>query len=317
MQLDWEGEIMDDLVMMGPMLPSVMEALEKSFTVKRLWEAEDKDAFFAANAKTRFMATGRGCQADVMDSLPALEIISSFGVGTDSIDLAAAKERNIRVTNTPDVLNDAVAELAVGMMVALCRRIVDADKFVRDGKWLDGGYPLTAELTGAKVGILGLGRIGNEIADRCKAFKMQVSYHGRTKQKFVPYTYYSKLEDMARDMDWIITVVPGSPSTTRIVDEAVMKALGPKGAIVNLGRGSLIDEAAMLKLLKSGELGGAALDVFDEEPKMSEELWDLPNVVLSPHQGSATEKTRWAMGDTVVRNLLAAQAGDPLISPVV
>ncbi len=308
---------MDDLVMMGPMLPSVMEALEKNFNIQRFWEADDKDAFFAANVGTRFMATNRGCKADTMDALPALELISSFGVGTDSIELDAAKVRNIRVTNTPDVLSDAVAELAVGMMLALCRRIADADRFVRDGKWLDGGYPLTGELTGAKVGIIGLGRIGNEIADRCKAFKMQVSYHGRREQKFVPYTYYAKLEDMARDMDWIIAVVPGDPSTAGIVNERVMKALGPNGAIVNLGRGSLIDEGAMIKLLKSGELGGAALDVFVEEPKMSEELWTMPNVLLSPHQGSATDKTRWGMGDLVVRNLLAAQAGDPLISTVV
>lgn len=308
---------MDDLVMMGPMLPSVTEALAKSFTIHRYWEADDKDAFLRDHKATRFMATANGCTASVMEALPGLELISSFGVGTDSIDLQAAKARSINVTNTPDVLNDAVAELAIGLMLSLCRRIVHSDTFVRDGKWLEGRYPLTGELTGAKVGILGLGRIGKEIARRAQAFKMQVVYHGRSEQRFEPYPYYADLEEMARDVDWIIAVVPGTPATNGLVSRSVLKALGPKGAMVNLGRGSLIDETAMLDLLKSGDLGGAALDVFAEEPKMSEEFWELSNVVLSPHQGSATEKTRWAMGDMVVRNLSAHQAGNPLISPVV
>lgn len=309
--------MMEDLVLHGPMLQSAMDALDDGFNVNRLWEADNQGEFYSANAKTRLAATCKGFTAEMMDKLPALEVIASFGVGTDSIDLNAAKARGIRVTNTPEVLNDAVAELALGLMLSLCRQIVDADRFVRDGKWLDGGYPLTGELTGAKVGIIGLGRIGKEIANRCQAFKMQVSYHGRREQAFQPYPYYADLEDMARDVDWIIAVVPGDPSTAGMVSESVLTALGPNGAIVNVGRGSLIDEPAMLRLLKSGDLGGAALDVFDEEPKMSEDLWGLSNVVLSPHQGSATNKTRWAMGDLVVRNLLAAKAGDPLITPVV
>lgn len=310
---------MDDLVMIGPMQPSVMESLEKKFEIHRYWEAENKVEFLAKYPATRFLATNGhdGCSAEIMDALPNLEIISCYGVGTDAIDLQAAKARGIRVTNTPEVLSDAVAELALGMMLGLCRRIVDADQFIRDGKWTSGGYPLTGELTGSKIGILGLGRIGKEIATRAQAFKMQVVYHGRTEQRFEPFPYYANLEDMARDVDWLVAVVPGGASTTKLVDRNVLKALGPKGAVVNLGRGSLIDEAAMIELLKSGELGGAALDVFEEEPKMSEELWSLPNVVLSPHQGSATEKTRWSMGDLVVRNLLAHQDGMPTITPVV
>lgn len=310
---------MDDLVMIGPMQPSVMESLEKKFEIRRYWEAKNKDAFLAKYPATRFLATNGhdGCSAEIMDALPNLEIISCYGVGTDAIDLQAAKARGIRVTNTPEVLSDAVAELALGMMLGLCRRIVDADQFIREGKWTSGGYPLTGELTGSKIGILGLGRIGKEIATRAQAFKMQVVYHGRTEQRFEPFPYYANLEDMARDVDWLVAVVPGGASTTNLVDRNVLKALGPKGAVVNLGRGSLIDEAAMIELLKSGELGGAALDVFEEEPKMSEELWAMPNVVLSPHQGSATEKTRWSMGDLVVRNLLAHQDGMPTITPVV
>lgn len=310
---------MDDLVMIGPMQPSVMDSLGEKFSIQRYWEADNKADFLAQNSKVRFLATNGhdGCSAEIMDALPKLEIISCYGVGTDAIDLQAAKARGIRVTNTPEVLSDAVAELALGMMLGLCRRIVDADQFIRDGKWTSGGYPLTGELTGSTIGILGLGRIGKEIAQRAQAFKMQVVYHGRTEQRFEPFPYYANLEDMARDVDWLVAVVPGGASTTKLVDRNVLKALGPKGAVVNLGRGSLIDEAAMIELLKSGELGGAALDVFEEEPKMSEELWSLPNVVLSPHQGSATEKTRWSMGDLVVRNLLAHQDGMPTITPVV
>lgn len=309
---------MDDLIMMSKMRPVVMEAIAKSFTILPYWEASDKAAFLAANAHVRFMATNghTGCDAATMAALPALELISSFGVGTDGIDLKAAQEHGIHVTNTPDVLNDAVAELAIGLMLSLCRRIVDADRFTRDGKWLEAGYPLTGELTGATVGILGLGRIGKEIATRAQAFKMQVVYHGRTKQPFTPYRYYDDLEEMAAACDWIIGVVPDSPATRGMVNRAVLTALGPKGGIVNVGRGTLIDEAAMLELLQNGGLGGAGLDVFVEEPKMSPEFWSLPNVVLSPHQASATDKTRNAMGDLVVRNLTRAQAGLPLISPV-
>ncbi|MFT7593620.1 MAG: lactate dehydrogenase-like 2-hydroxyacid dehydrogenase [Paracoccaceae bacterium] len=310
---------MDDLVVVGPMIPSVMRSVAENFRVHRFWEADDKPAFLQKTQDTRFLATDghRGCSAATMDALPNLEIIACYGVGTDAIDLDAAKQRGIRVTNTPGVLSDAVAELAMGLMLTLCRRINDADRFIRDGKWLNGGYPLTGELTGATIGILGLGRIGKEIARRAQGFKMQVVYHGRTKQPFEPYPFYENLEEMARDVDWLVSVVPGGESTTGLVNRQVLQALGPKGAVVNLGRGSLIDEGAMIELLQSGELGGAALDVFEKEPAMSEALWSMPNVVLSPHQASATEKTRWAMGDLVVRNLRAHQAGAPAITPVV
>jgi lactate dehydrogenase-like 2-hydroxyacid dehydrogenase len=296
-----------------------MEALEREFRVHRYWEATDKTAFLKSQTNTRFVASSGHAKLDgaMMDQLPALEIISNFGVGVDAIDLKAARTRNIRVTNTPEVLNDAVAELALALMLATCRRIVDADAHVRSGKWPNGNYPLTGELTGGTVGILGLGRIGKEIARRCQAFKMQVVYHGRTKQRFEPFPYYDNLIDMARDVDWLVAVVPGDTGTIGLVSREVLEALGPTGAFVNVGRGTLVDEPAMLDLLKSGKLGAAGLDVFAEEPKMSPEFWDLPNVVLSPHQGSATTKTRWAMGDLFVRNLLAHRDGNPLITPVV
>jgi lactate dehydrogenase-like 2-hydroxyacid dehydrogenase len=310
---------MHDLILTGPTLASAHEALKRDFTVHRMWEASDRDAFLAGHAGTRFLAaTGHArIDAGLLDALPALEIVSNFGVGVDSIDLAAARARNVRVTNTPEVLNDAVAELTLALMLALCRRIAPADAHVRAGRWPAGGWPLTGELTGATVGILGLGRIGKEIALRCQAFRMQVVYHGRTRQPFVPYPYFADLTEMARAVDWLVCVVPGDTGTTGMVGRPVLEALGPQGCIVNVGRGPLIDEAAMLDLLRSGGLGGAGLDVFSDEPRMDPGFWSLENVVLSPHQGSATTKTRWAMGDLMVRNLIAHRDGNPLITPVV
>ncbi|MGJ8584752.1 MAG: 2-hydroxyacid dehydrogenase [Marinosulfonomonas sp.] len=310
---------MEDLILTGPALQTAVDALEEEFNVHRLWEAEDRAAFLSAHQSTRFVACSGHAKLDgaMMDALPALEIISNFGVGVDAIDLDAARNRNIRVTNTPEVLSDAVAELTLALMVSTCRRIVQADAHIRAGKWPDGGFPLTGELTGARVGILGLGRIGKEIARRCQAFKMEVVYHGRREQKYEPYPYYDNLVDMARDVDWLVAVVPGDTGTIGLVSREVLEALGPTGSFVNVGRGTLVDEAAMLELLKNGGLGGAGLDVFVEEPQMGPEFWELDNVVLSPHQGSATTKTRWAMGDLFVRNLLAHRDGNPLITPVV
>lgn len=311
---------MEDLIVTGPGLPSAMAALEAEFNMHRMWEAADRAAFLAEHSKTRFLASIGHAKIDgaMMDALPALEVISNFGVGVDAIDLGAAKARNIRVTNTPEVLNDAVAELTLTLMLSLCRRIVPADRYVRNGLWAsEGAYPLTGELTGAKVGILGLGRIGKEIATRCQAFKMQVVYHGRSEQPYQPWRYCPDLVEMAREVDWLVCVVPGDTGTKGLVSRRVLEALGPKGAVVNVGRGPLIDEPAMLELLRDGRLGGAALDVFAEEPKMDPGFWTLDNVVLSPHQGSATDKTRWAMGDLMVRNLLAWRDGKPLLTPVV
>jgi lactate dehydrogenase-like 2-hydroxyacid dehydrogenase len=251
-----------------------------------------------------------------MAACPNLAMAASYGVGYDGIDIPACKARGIRVSNTPDVLNDAVAELTVGLMVALCRRIPQADAHVREGRWPSGDFALTGELTGAHAGILGLGRIGKEIARRLQAMKMRVSYHGRREQPHEPYQYYPDLEAMARDVDWLVVIAPGSAETRGIVSRRVLAALSPAGALVNVARGALVDEEALVELLGNGGLGGAALDVFADEPRVPEALRRMPNVVLSPHQGSATEKTRGAMGDLVVRNLAAFFAGDPLLTPV-
>ncbi|MDB5527926.1 MAG: hydroxyacid dehydrogenase [Devosia sp.] len=306
-----------DILQTGKLHASCEAALAQRYTVHKLHEAADKDAFLAEIAPRIRAHAGSGVQADLIAKLPKLEIIASFGVGTDNIDLKAAKAAGVRVTNTPDVLNDAVAELTIGLMISLARRIPQGDRFVRDGKWLKGNMGLFSELTGKTVGILGLGRIGKEIATRAQAMKMRVVYHGRNRQENVPYIYYDKLIDMARDVDWLVLIAPGGKSTDRIVSREVLEALGPQGMLVNIARGTLVDEPVMVDLLVNGGLGGAALDVFEKEPQVPEALFALDNVVLAPHQGSATHQTRDAMGATLVANLDAHFAGNPLISPVV
>ena len=240
-------------------------------------------------------------------------MVSNFGVGFDSIDTEAARRRDIRVTNTPNVLNDAMAEITIGLMVGLSRKLPQADRFVREGKWPMQGFPLQGELTGKTVGIVGLGRIGKEIANRCLAMKMRVVYFGRRQQLNIPYIYYDKLTDMARDVDWLVAITPGGKGTHHIINREVLEALGSEGYLVNVARGSVIDEPVMLEMLQQNKIAGAALDVFEEEPKMSEAFFGLDNVVLSPHQGSATHQTRYAMGALVVANLEAFFAKEPLL----
>ena len=309
---------MGEVLLTGRMLQSAEDALDEAFTVHRLRDAPDRDAFLAEHGeRITAIASGNGADRALIEALPNLGAIAHFGVGYDPVDVVAAKERGVRVTNTPDVLNDAVAEMTLGLMLALCRRIPQADEYVRAGKWEQGSYPLTAELTGATVGVLGLGRIGQEVARRCQAMKMRVAYHGRTEQPYQPFEYYADLTEMARAADWLVVIVPGGGATKHLVNREVIEALGPEGSLVNVARGSVVDQDALVKALGDGTLGGAALDVFADEPQVPEALRDMDNVVLSPHAGSATRKTRWAMGDLVVRNLKAFMADEPLITPVV
>ena len=306
-----------EILQTGKLLASCEAALAERYTVHKLHEQADPDAWLAANGARIRAHAGSGVGADLMDALPNLEIIASFGVGYDNIDTGAARARNIRVTNTPNVLNDAVAELTIGLMIALARRIPQADRYVRGGRWPGRSMPLFTELTGKTVGILGLGRIGKEIALRAQAMKMRVVYHGRRRQPAEPHVFYENLVEMARDSDWLVVIAPGGKGTERIVSRDVLEALGPEGMLVNVARGTLIDEPAMLDLLRNGGLGGAALDVFENEPDVPEGFLALDNVVLSPHQGSATVQTRDAMGALLVANLEAHFAGEPLISAVV
>lgn len=317
LRLPEEAIIRPDVLITQPQIKSCLEALAANFAVHNLATAADPEALLAqVGPRIRAIAGGK-VPAKLMDQLPELEIIANSGVGYDSIDVETAKARGIRVTNTPNVLNDAVAEITIGLMIALARRIPQADRFIRDGKWAQGTYPNLSELNGKTVGILGLGRIGKEIASRAQAMKMRVVYHGRTQQAREPYQFYPDLLEMAAAVDWLVVIAPGTAQTDKIISRQVLTALGPKGALVSMARGAMVDQAALVEMLVSGELGGAALDVFDKEPQVPEALFGLENVVLSPHQGSKTVETRTAMGALLVDNLLAHFAGNPLLSPVV
>jgi lactate dehydrogenase-like 2-hydroxyacid dehydrogenase len=295
------------------------DRLEREFALHKLWQAPDKTKLLAEVAPRirGIQATGSAVvDAATIDRLPKLEIIACCGVGYDGIDVAAAKRRNIVVTNTPDVLNDCVADLAMGLLIAAARGIATGDRFVRAGRWLSGNLPLQAKVSGKRLGIVGMGRIGRVIAKRAAGFDMPVAYHTRRKVPDVPFRYYEKLVDLARDSDFLLLIVPGGKETSRLVNEEVLRALGPKGTLVNIARGSVVDEAALVKVLKEGALGGAALDVFEDEPKVPEALWSMDNVVLVPHIGSATRETRAAMGHLTIDNLAAHFAGKPVLTPV-
>jgi lactate dehydrogenase-like 2-hydroxyacid dehydrogenase len=295
------------------------ERLEREFTLHKLWQAPDKAKLLAEVAPRirGIQASGSATvDAAMIDRLPKLEIIACCGVGYDGIDVAAAKRRKVVVTNTPDVLNDCVADLAVGLLIAAARGIATGDRFVRAGKWLSGNLPLQTKVSGKRLGIVGMGRIGRVIAKRVAGFDMPVAYHARRKAADVPFTYYGKLVDLARDSDFLLLIVPGGKETFHLVDEAVLRALGPKGILVNVARGSVVDEPALVRCLQEGALGGAALDVFEDEPKVPEALWKMDNVVLIPHLGSATRETRAAMGNLTIDNLAAHFAGKPALTPV-
>jgi len=296
------------------------ERLDKEFTCHRLYEAKDRAAALQELApKVRGLATfgGGGADATLMDALPKLEIISNFGVGVDAIDLDAAKRRNIIVTNTPDVLNDCVAETALGLTLNVMRKFPQAEQYLRAGSWATrGGYPLSASVEGKTMGILGLGRIGEAIAARALAFGMKVRYHNR-KQKDVPYPYDADPVTLARNADVLMVVTPGGAETDRLVNAKVLDALGPQGYLVNVARGSVVDEPVLLKYLKEGKIAGAGLDVFADEPRVPAEFFALDNAVLLPHVGSATAETRTAMGNLQVDNLLRHFAGKPVLTRVV
>ena len=304
----------------GMLLPAHYVELERDFTVHRLPSvAGDPGAVLTPLAdRLRFLQTTgtAGCGAAIIDALPKLEIIASVGVGVDAIDVAKAKSRGVKVTNTPDVLNDCVADLAIGLMIAVSRRLAAGDRYVRDGKWLKGGMPITSRVARKRLGILGLGKIGKAIAKRAAGFDMEISYHGRNKQD-VPYRHYGDLAEMAANVDFLVVICPGGPATRNLVNDKVLRALGPKGILVNVARGSVVDEAALVKALQDGALGGAGLDVFAAEPKVPPELFTMENVVLEPHVGSATTETRLDMGNLAIANLRAHIAGKPLLTPVV
>lgn len=300
-----------------PMMEHVTAALDQDFTVHRLWRAADREAFLEAAAGARGIVTigQNGADAALMDALPRLEIIACFGVGVDGVDLEHAPKRGLIVTNTPDVLNDEVANTTIALLLAVTKQLCVGDRYVREGRWLEKPMCLTRTVVGRRLGILGLGRIGKAIARRAETLGCEIAYHGRQAQPDQSYRYYSDLVALAWDCDFLVVICPGGAATRKLVNAEVIEALGPDGVLINVARGSVVDEAALVEALVSGRLGGAALDVFEDEPRVPEVLFALDNVVLQPHVGSATVETRRAMGDLVVENLRAHFAGKPVPTP--
>jgi hydroxypyruvate reductase len=309
-----------DIVVAPRLYQPVMERLGTEFTIHPLWEAKEPLTFLASIAdRVRGFAnfTGYPVSAKLMEALPKLEIIATMSVGTDHIDLATAKARGIAVTNAPDVLTDCVADLGMGLTINLARNLVVADRFVRAGDWTKGLFPLATKLGGATMGIVGLGRIGKAVAKRAEAFGMRIVYYGRRRVPDATYSFYDDLVAMARDSNFLMLTCPGGEATRNLVDAKVIEALGRDGLLVNIARGSVVDQPALIAALQSGTLGGAALDVYADEPRVPEALMKLDNVVLAPHIASATHATRRAMGNLMIDNLLAHFAGKKLLTPVI
>lgn len=300
--------------------PGGDETLREQFEVIALWQAADRKQALREARDVEVVVTSavHGCTADVIEKLPNLKLICNWGVGYDSIDIETAARRGVAVTNTPEVLNDCVADEAWGLMIACARHIAQGDRFVRANRWenRDGMLPLGTRVSGKKLGIVGLGRIGMAIARRGEGFDMQIAYHNRNPRTDVPYTYMAKLTDLARWSDFLVVATVGGASTRKLVSREVLQALGPSSYIINIARGPVIDEAAMVELLQKGELGGAGLDVFEDEPNVPDPLKEMDNVVLMPHVGSATTETRHAMFDLVMKNLQAYFTGKALLTPV-
>lgn len=307
------------VISLCPFLPFVEGWLDDAYTVHRLWQAKDRDAALAEWRDTvRAIAAIGHVKVDgaLLDRLPKAKIVSLMSVGYDTIDIEAAKARGVAVTNTPDVLTDDVADLAIALLVSVARKLVAGDRFVRTGQWLKGNMGLATALRGKTMAILGLGRIGAAIARRGEAFGLKVIYGGRSRKADAPWPYYADLVEMARAADFLVVAVPGGAATRHMVSAEVIEAIGSGGMLINIARGSVVDEKALVAALIEGRLGGAGLDVFEDEPRVPEALFALDTVVLQPHVGSATTETRSAMGRLMLDNLAAYFAKKPLLTPV-
>jgi len=312
--------VTQEIVIVGPMYPACQARLEAEFTAHKLWEAADRDAFLRNVAdRVRGIAVYalHGCQAALIEALPRVEIIACMGIGVDRIDLACARKRGIRVTNTPDVVTPDTADTAMALMLAVERRIPQGDRFVRSGEWVNGDFAFGRSIGKRRLGIIGLGRIGSAIAKRAQAFDMEIAYHGPREKAGAPYRYVADLVELAEWAEILVAACPGGEATRNLVNGRVIAALGPEGSLINISRGSVIDEPALIAALQSGTLGAAGLDVFATEPRVPEALRAMDNVVLSPHIGTQTHDARRAMGDLTVDNLHAHFAGRELLSPVV
>ncbi|MBG6185006.1 lactate dehydrogenase-like 2-hydroxyacid dehydrogenase [Arthrobacter sp. CAN_A214] len=306
----------------GPLMPAVGDVLDQDHDAVQLPSDTDEQARFLAERGAEFtvaVASGRvGVGTGLMRALPNLRAVVSFGVGYETTDVEQAAERGIGVSNTPDVLNDCVADTALALYLDVLRRISAADRYVRRGHWeAKGNFPLTRQASNRAVGIVGLGRIGTVIARRLEAFNCTIAYHNRREVGGSPYEYVSSLQELARRSDVLIVVAAGGDESRHIIDAAVLEQLGPEGYLVNVARGSLVDEAALVDALASGAIAGAGLDVFAEEPAVPQKLRELDNVVLLPHVGSATHETRAAMAALTLANLRKFLADGALETPVV
>ncbi|XP_076945357.1 hydroxyphenylpyruvate reductase-like isoform X1 [Bidens hawaiensis] len=308
------------VLMMCPMNSYLEHQLETRFNLHRIWTVPHKTHFLNLHSGSIRAIVGNataGADRELIDSLPALEIVSSFSVGLDKVDLEYCKEKGIRVTNTPDVLTDDVADLAIGLTLTTLRKICECDRYVRSGLWKKGDFKLTTKFSGKKVGIIGLGRIGTAIAKRAEAFNCPISYYSRSKKPESNYKYFPSVVELASDCDILVVACPLTEETRHIINREVIDALGPTGYLINIGRGPHIDEPELVSALVEGRIAGAGLDVFENEPHVPEELFKLDNVVLLPHVGSGTVETRNEMADLVVGNLEAYFNKKPLLTPVV
>jgi lactate dehydrogenase-like 2-hydroxyacid dehydrogenase len=311
------------LLMTGRMMSLIMEGCEAAFEVLRYWEAPDRDAFLRqVGPSIQAICTGTftGVKTDdaLMAACPNLKVVSNFGVGYDSVDAVAAARRGVVVTNTPDVLTEEVADTALGLLLTTVREFYRAEQWLRDGRWAkEGDYRLTpASLRDRSVGIVGLGRIGKAIARRLEAFGVPIAYYGRSRQPGVGYRYYGDLVALARDVDTLIVMTPGGPETQNLIDAAVLAALGARGILINVSRGSVVDEAALIEALRKRTILAAGLDVYQGEPNLNPAFLELDNATLFPHVGSASQHTRDAMGQLVVDNLIAYLERKPPRAPV-
>lgn len=307
------------VLMCGPYPAWDMEPLEQAYQLHKLWLAADRDALIDACAPQVHAIATRGelgANAELIARLPKLEIISCYGVGTDAIDLSAARARGIRVTNTPDVLTGDVADIAVGLALSVMRRIPAADAYVRSGAWASKNMDLVTRLYGKRVGLVGFGRIGMTTARRLSGFDVELGYFDLAERSDSPHRYFDSLNDLAEWCDLLIVTLAGGPATHGMVGADALRALGPEGWLVNVSRGSTVDEPALIDALQKGAIVGAGLDVFWNEPRIDERFLTLDNVVLQPHHASGTVETRRAMGQLVRDNLAAHFAGQPLLTPV-
>ncbi|MBC7609903.1 MAG: 2-hydroxyacid dehydrogenase [Polaromonas sp.] len=296
-----------------------IEPLKAAFVVHERLHETDPQEFSKVAPLIRGIAGGgeSAVTAALMGQLPALEMVSIMGVGYDGVDVATALSRGIVVTHTPNVLNDEVADLAIGLMLSVARRIPQADQYVRSGRWAtEGAMPLARKVSGSRLGIVGLGRIGQAIADRAAAFGMSIAYTARNAKPSLTYPFYASALALAAEVDFLVVITPGGAGTFHMISADVLKALGPHGYLINVARGSVVDEAALVDALQGGVIAGAGLDVFEKEPHPLDALRKLDNVVLTPHMGSATAQTRQAMADLAVANLQTHFAGQPVLSPV-